>query len=176
MARWGPGVRPNPAIQRLRQRLGHADGAPVSAWTRPAWWLPYGRRPTRWWRSGRRWSGMRCWGRCFGPTLQLCVSRPACVMATRWACRLDQGGTKPRGAGLVAQAVSYFEDLAATTRRLLGPDHPYTLTARHELAWWRGEAGDPAGAATAFAELLTDRLRVLGPDHHGWTCHHGWTW
>jgi hypothetical protein len=47
----------------------------------------------------------------------------------------------------------------------LGPDHPDTLTTRNTLARWRGEAGDPAGAATATEQLLTDRLRVLGPDH-----------
>ena len=29
----------------------------------------------------------------------------------------------------------------------LGPDHPSTLTTRHNLADWRGRAGDPAGAA-----------------------------
>ncbi|MEU4834097.1 tetratricopeptide repeat protein [Streptosporangium sp. NPDC023615] len=33
------------------------------------------------------------------------------------------------------------------------------------MAYWRGQVGDPAGAAAAFEELLTDRLRVLGPDH-----------
>jgi hypothetical protein len=48
---------------------------------------------------------------------------------------------------------------------VLGPDHPHTLTTRSNLASWLGEAGDPAGAATAYAELLTDQLRVLGPDH-----------
>ena len=48
---------------------------------------------------------------------------------------------------------------------MLGPDHPRTLTTRHNLATWRGQAGDPAGAAAATAELLDDRLRVLGPDH-----------
>lgn len=44
---------------------------------------------------------------------------------------------------------------------------------RHNLADWRGEAGDPVGAADAFEELLTDRLRVLGPDHPDtlWTRH-----
>jgi hypothetical protein len=47
----------------------------------------------------------------------------------------------------------------------LGPDHPDTLAARHNLAYWRAQAEDPAGAATAFEGLLTDRLRVLGPDH-----------
>ena len=48
---------------------------------------------------------------------------------------------------------------------MLGPDHPYTLTTRGNLARSRGEAGDAAGAAAAFEELLADFLRVLGPDH-----------
>jgi hypothetical protein len=39
------------------------------------------------------------------------------------------------------------------------------LGTRSKLAQWRGEAGDPAGAAEAYEALLTDRLRVLGPDH-----------
>ncbi|MET0236075.1 MAG: tetratricopeptide repeat protein, partial [Kibdelosporangium sp.] len=56
-------------------------------------------------------------------------------------------------------------DLLSDQLRILGPDHPHTLTTRNNLAHWRGEAGDPAGAATATAELLTDRLRILGPDH-----------
>ncbi|HMA47598.1 MAG TPA: tetratricopeptide repeat protein, partial [Frankiaceae bacterium] len=48
---------------------------------------------------------------------------------------------------------------------LAGPDHPATLTTRHNLASWRGEAGDPAGAAAGFGDLLPEMLRVLGPDH-----------
>jgi hypothetical protein len=47
--------------------------------------------------------------------------------------------------------------------RILGPDHPDTLITRGNLAYWQGEAGDIAGAATASQELLTDQLRVLGP-------------
>jgi hypothetical protein len=43
--------------------------------------------------------------------------------------------------------------------RVLGPDHPDTLTIRHNLAYWRGAAGDPGAATTAFEQLLTDRLR-----------------
>ncbi|MEU4359758.1 tetratricopeptide repeat protein [Streptomyces virginiae] len=67
--------------------------------------------------------------------------------------------------GLVTAARAYFQDLHTAARQNLGPDHPDTLTARHDLAYWRGAAGDAAGAATATAELLADRLRVLGPDH-----------
>ena len=49
--------------------------------------------------------------------------------------------------------------------RVLGPEHPDTLIARHDLAYWTGEAGDPAAARDLFAELLPVRERVLGPEH-----------
>jgi hypothetical protein len=58
-----------------------------------------------------------------------------------------------------------FTDLLGDAVRVLGPDDPATLDARHELARWRGRAGDAAGAAAAFAELVADRSRVLGPEH-----------
>ncbi|MEC3953785.1 tetratricopeptide repeat protein [Nocardia sp. CDC153] len=47
----------------------------------------------------------------------------------------------------------------------LGPDHPDTFITRSNLASWRGESGDLAGAITEFEQLLADRLRVLGPEH-----------
>jgi len=68
-------------------------------------------------------------------------------------------------AGLVDQAAEYFQRLHTTAARLLGADHLDTLTTRHNLALWRGEAGDPASAVTAYEELLTDQLRILGADH-----------
>ncbi|MFJ5879132.1 tetratricopeptide repeat protein, partial [Streptomyces sp. NPDC093088] len=49
--------------------------------------------------------------------------------------------------------------------RILGPNHPNTLITRSNLAHWRGEAGDPQGAANALAELLDDRMQILGPNH-----------
>ncbi|MFE7475747.1 tetratricopeptide repeat protein, partial [Streptomyces sp. NPDC057575] len=64
-----------------------------------------------------------------------------------------------------AGAAAAFEELLADRLRVLGPDHPETLAARHNFASFRGEAGDAAGAAAAFEELLADRLRVQGPDH-----------
>jgi hypothetical protein len=48
---------------------------------------------------------------------------------------------------------------------VLGSNHPDSLTTEHNLAHWRGEAGDPVGAAAALAELVERELRVLGPDH-----------
>ena len=38
--------------------------------------------------------------------------------------------------------------------RVLGPEHPDTLTARANLARWTGQAGDPAAARDQFAALL----------------------
>ena len=29
-----------------------------------------------------------------------------------------------------------------TCERILGPEHPNTLTVRHALAYWTGQAGD----------------------------------
>jgi hypothetical protein len=49
---------------------------------------------------------------------------------------------------------------------VLGPEHPDTLTTRHELADWTGEAGDAAGARDQYAALLPIDERVLGPEHH----------
>jgi len=48
-----------------------------------------------------------------------------------------------------------------------GPEHPYTLTARHNLAVWTGEAGDAAGARDQLTALLPIRERVLGPERPG---------
>jgi hypothetical protein len=78
---------------------------------------------------------------------------------------LFRAGTSLGEARLVTAAAAYFQDLQAAALSHLGPDHPHTLATRHDLAYWRGAAGDAAGAAAAFEELLADRLRVLGPDH-----------
>jgi hypothetical protein len=48
--------------------------------------------------------------------------------------------------------------------RLQGPDHPDTLMARHLLAHWTADAGEPAEACRLLAELLSDQVRIQGPD------------
>ena len=55
-----------------------------------------------------------------------------------------------------------FAALLPIRQRVLGPEHPATLTTR---ARWTGEAGDAAGARDQFAVLLLIRERVLGPEH-----------
>ncbi|MFE7099204.1 tetratricopeptide repeat protein [Streptomyces erythrochromogenes] len=59
-------------------------------------------------------------------------------------------------------------DLAGITRRRenrLGPAHPDTLAARHQLAFFTGEAGNPHAAAGRFAALAAQTAAVLGADH-----------
>ena len=46
-----------------------------------------------------------------------------------------------------------------------GPEHPDTLTARANLAYWTGQAGDAAAARDQYATLLPIHERVLGPEH-----------
>ncbi|MER5758904.1 tetratricopeptide repeat protein [Streptomyces sp. NPDC002082] len=67
----------------------------------------------------------------------------------------------PRTDHAVVAATKLLEERT----NALGPDHPHTLQARAGLAYSRGMAGDPAGAAATQEELLEACLHVLGPDH-----------
>jgi hypothetical protein len=62
-------------------------------------------------------------------------------------------------------ATAALEQLLEDQRRVLGPNHPHTLTTRNNIARARGMAGDPTCAAAALEELLHDQLRILGPNH-----------
>ncbi|MGW6613212.1 tetratricopeptide repeat protein [Streptomyces erythrochromogenes] len=68
-------------------------------------------------------------------------------------------------SGEVQGAVAYYEKVAADAHAMLGVDHPDTLAARHEEAYWRGQTGDVVGTLVSCEGLLTDQLRVQGPDH-----------
>jgi len=49
--------------------------------------------------------------------------------------------------------------------RVLSPEHPDTLGARGNFAYWTAQAGDPAAARDLFTELLPVLERLLGPEH-----------
>ncbi|MFI5915731.1 NB-ARC domain-containing protein [Dactylosporangium sp. NPDC051541] len=68
-------------------------------------------------------------------------------------------------ADMFSQAIDDLETLLAALQRSQAPDTDDTLTVRHEIAKWRGQAGDARGAAEAFAGIVDDRLRVSGPEH-----------
>ncbi|MFE7114844.1 NB-ARC domain-containing protein [Streptomyces sp. NPDC057654] len=78
---------------------------------------------------------------------------------------LFRTGQSLGATGQTGAAVAYFRRLTVMARARYGAGHPDTLSARHNLALWRGMSGDPGAAATAFAGLVSDRTRCQGPDH-----------
>ena len=71
-------------------------------------------------------------------------------------------------APLLADELAAKDAIAALLpirERVLGPDHPETLTTLENLASWTGEAGDAAGARDQLAALVPVEERVLGPEH-----------
>ena len=57
-------------------------------------------------------------------------------------------------SGSYAAARDLQRKVLEARERVLGPEHPDTLTARRNLACWTGEAGDAAAARDQFAALL----------------------
>ncbi len=62
-----------------------------------------------------------------------------------------------------AEAVVLMDAIARESVALLGRYDRDTLTAWRELAWYRDEAGDPAGALQLLGQVTPDLVRALGP-------------
>ena len=71
-------------------------------------------------------------------------------------------GTPSKDAGRFEEAVAGYEGLLPDLLRVLGPDAPYTLNTRNNLASAYRDAGRLEEAITGFEGLLPDLLRVLG--------------
>ena len=69
--------------------------------------------------------------------------------------------------GLHATAEAKDRDVLAARLRVLGPDHPDTLSTRHQIALEMAAQGDHAAAEAEYRDVLAARLRVQGPDHPG---------
>ncbi|WP_433720976.1 tetratricopeptide repeat protein [Actinoplanes sp. CA-051413] len=77
----------------------------------------------------------------------------------------DQAAVYRQFQGQVSAAVELFEQVLAGRQRVLGDNHPDTLTSRHNLAGAYQAAGRVAAAIELFEQARTDRQRVLGDDH-----------
>ncbi|WP_345575158.1 tetratricopeptide repeat-containing protein [Nonomuraea rosea] len=82
----------------------------------------------------------------------------------------DSAGTAKAIQYLVASgdprtAHAWQLDRHAALHTTRGPDHPDTLAARHDLARYRGKAGDAVAARDELAALLPVQERVQGPGH-----------
>jgi hypothetical protein len=53
-----------------------------------------------------------------------------------------------------ARANAEYRDVLAAQLRVLGPDHPSTLTTRHQIAREMAYAGDHAGAEAEYRDVL----------------------
>ena len=78
---------------------------------------------------------------------------------------LNQAGLYLLDQSQPARAAGYLQRAAAADARVLGPDHPSTLTSRNNLAAAYRVAGDLGRALSLFEQALADHERVLGPDH-----------
>jgi Tetratricopeptide repeat len=58
-----------------------------------------------------------------------------------------------------------FEQTLTDRQRILGGDHPDTLTSRNNLAGAYYTAGDLGRAIPLFEQTLTDCVRIVGGDH-----------
>jgi hypothetical protein len=64
-----------------------------------------------------------------------------------------------------ADAERLTREVLADRRRLLGEDHPDTLTSRATLARLTARQDRRAEAEALYRQVTADRTRVLGPGH-----------
>ncbi len=95
--------------------------------------------------------------------------RPGPGTSTPRCCPSASGCPAPSSctekAGDAAGARDQYAALLPIRERVLGAEHPDTLTDRGNLAHWTGEAGDAAAARDQYAALLPVRERVSGAEH-----------
>ena len=70
-----------------------------------------------------------------------------------------------QAAGDLGRAIPLYEQTLADSVRVLGADHPDTLTSRNNLAGAYEAAGDLGRAIPLYEQALADSVRVLGADH-----------
>ena len=78
---------------------------------------------------------------------------------------LNRTGAFLDNQGQPARAIRHLQRALADCIRVLGEDHPDTLTSRNNLAAAYQSAGDLNRAIPLHEQTLTDRTRVLGEDH-----------
>src|ERR1019366_3891677 len=68
-------------------------------------------------------------------------------------------------AGLHNSAITHWKHTTGTAQRILGPEHPDTLSAQANLAASYRQAGRTGEAITIQEKVAADRVRILGPEH-----------
>ena len=121
---------------------------------------------------------------------QLQARKPKIIPCPAGAGPSGQRSVRPGNTGFrhpqdLNRAIALHEQILADSTRILGNDHPGTLSCRNNLAYAHRLAGDLDRAIPLFEQTLADRQRVLGPDHPDTlttrsnlanACHAGGTW
>jgi tetratricopeptide (TPR) repeat protein len=80
---------------------------------------------------------------------------------------LDRTGLFMDNQGASSRAIRLLDRAVTDCVRLLGEDHPDTLTSRNNLAIAYESAGNLGRAIPLYEQTLTGCVRVLGADHPG---------
>jgi Tfp pilus assembly protein PilF len=78
---------------------------------------------------------------------------------------LNNAGGFLLGQGILRQAEAYFRRALQARERVLGPEHPNTLTSVNNLAFCLQAKGDAIAAEPLYRRALQAREQVLGPQH-----------
>ncbi|MDG4759084.1 tetratricopeptide repeat protein [Micromonospora sp. WMMD710] len=78
---------------------------------------------------------------------------------------VEQAATYRLFQGQVPAAITHFEQVVAGRRRMLGDEHPDTLTSRHNLASAYQTAGRVDEAIVLHEHVLSVYRRMLGDEH-----------
>jgi tetratricopeptide (TPR) repeat protein len=87
------------------------------------------------------------------------------VESQTWPWLLTQSGRYAWQKGQYPQAVTLLEQALAGCHRVLGDDHPATLTTMNNLATTRRSLGDLQGVRELLEQVLDASRRLLGPEH-----------
>ncbi|MER5940127.1 FxSxx-COOH system tetratricopeptide repeat protein [Streptomyces sp. NPDC001928] len=69
------------------------------------------------------------------------------------------------GHGQTTRTITYLQSAEQIRHRVLGEEHPDTLTSRNNLAGAYQAVGDLRRAIPLYEQNLTDRVRLLGEEH-----------
>ncbi|GIG93052.1 tetratricopeptide repeat protein [Plantactinospora endophytica] len=88
---------------------------------------------------------------------------------SRWHFRhnvvYDPSHARPRGEELLAEAAAQYRAVLKVQARVLGTEHPDTLTTRQRLAHVLVDQGGHAEAEAEYRAILMVQTRVLGTEH-----------
>jgi hypothetical protein len=91
---------------------------------------------------------------------------------------LYQAGNSLLRSGLHTPAIAYWRRMVDDAVRLLGEEHPDTITAGANLAVSYWQAGRTTDAITILEKVVDDRVRLLGEEHPQTVAavHASWAW